>query len=68
MKAKELRAESPEKLKTTLTDLRRKQFKIRLVKSGGELSKTHDIKRTRRAIARIQTILGEKIKQQGEIS
>lgn len=60
MNAKELREKSVSELKTVLNTLRRKQFKLRLVKSDGEFKGTHEIKQTRRAIARTETILTEK--------
>lgn len=49
-------------LKTSLSDLLRKQFKLRLTQSSGELAKHHQIKQVRRDIARILTLLTEKQK------
>ncbi len=60
MKSTDLRSKAVSELKTTLSELRRKQFKLRLVKSSGELTKTHEIQETRRNIARVETILTEK--------
>lgn len=60
MKVVELRNKNMAELKKLLDDLRRQQFKLRLVKADGELAKTHEIRITRRSIARIETILTEK--------
>lgn len=60
MNAKELREKSISELKTALNTLRRKQFKLRLLKSDGEFKSMHEIKQTRRAVARAETILTEK--------
>ncbi|WP_419420012.1 50S ribosomal protein L29 [Legionella sp. D16C41] len=58
---KELRELSVEKLKEELLDLRKAQFKLRMKKANGLLEKTHPIKETRRAIARVKTIMTEKV-------
>lgn len=53
MKASELLNKSESELKETLGQLRRKQFKLRLVKAGGEMVQTHEIRQVRRDIARV---------------
>ncbi len=60
MKAADLRKKDVSELKTVLSDLRRQQFKLRLVKATGEMAKTHEIRQVRRDIARVETILTEK--------
>ena len=57
MKASELIGKSTGDLNAMLTTLRRKLFKLRLVKATGELVKTHEIKETRRNIARVTTMI-----------
>jgi len=57
MKAIELKNKTAQELKTMLSEQRRAQFKLRLVKSSGDLVKTNDFKVMRRNIARILTIL-----------
>ncbi len=59
MKAAELVGKSTGELNATLTTLRRKLFKLRLVKASGELIKTHEIKETRRSIARVTTMIAK---------
>ncbi len=60
MKASELRQKSVEELNTQLLDLLREQFKLRMQKSTGQLSQTHQIQQVRRDIARVKTLLTEK--------
>jgi large subunit ribosomal protein L29 len=60
VKATELRVKSLEELTSVLSELRKQQFKTRLLKASGELSKTHQMRTVRRTIARIETILTEK--------
>jgi len=63
MKAAELIGKSTSELKAALTTLQRKQFKLRLVKAGGELTKTHEIRETRRSIARVMTMIAKEGKK-----
>jgi large subunit ribosomal protein L29 len=59
MNAAELRKKSPEELKNLLLELSRDRFKLRMQKGTGQLSKPGDMKKVRRDIARIKTILHE---------
>lgn len=65
MKASELRAKSVEELKTELNDLQREQFNLRFQNKTGELLQTDNIRKVRRNIARVNTILSEKLRAQG---
>ncbi|MBQ1782213.1 MAG: 50S ribosomal protein L29 [Gammaproteobacteria bacterium] len=60
MKASELRQKSVEELNNQLLELLREQFKLRMQKSTGQLSQTHQIQQVRRDIARVKTLLTEK--------
>ena len=60
MKAAELRAKSQEDLDKELVELLREQFNLSMQKGSGQLSRPSDVKRVRREIARIKTILTEK--------
>ncbi len=60
MKAAELREKSDEDLKRELLELMREQFNLRMQRGSGQLSRPSDMKRVRRDIARIKTILTEK--------
>jgi large subunit ribosomal protein L29 len=60
MDVAELRQKPAPELKQVLVDLLRKQFKLRILKSSGELKRNHQIKQMRRDIARVMTLLTEK--------
>ncbi|MBS7456575.1 50S ribosomal protein L29 [Coralloluteibacterium stylophorae] len=60
MELNELRKKSQSELEGHLLDLHREQFSLRMQKATGQLAKTHDIRRVRREIARVNTLLGEK--------
>ncbi len=60
MKINDLRKQSAKELDEQLTELKREQFNLRMQKAGGQLTKTHEIRRARRDVARIQTVLTEK--------
>ena len=58
----ELRSLSSDELSNKLLDLRKSQFKMRLERANGTLEKKHHIKNARREIARVKTILCEKVR------
>ena len=60
MKASELREKSSEELHQQHLDLLEQQFKLRMQKVSGQLSRTHELGEVRRDIARVKTILNEK--------
>jgi len=60
MKASELRQKSKEELGALLLDLAREQFNLKMQKGTGQLSKPDQVKKVRRDVARIHTILNEK--------
>ena len=60
MELKQLRQKSAEELKTHLVDLQKEQFALRMQKATGQLAKTHEARRVRREIARVNMLLGEK--------
>lgn len=57
----ELRKLSPEELNSELLSLRREQFNQRMKKANGSLDKTHVVEQVRRAVARVKTIMTEKV-------
>jgi large subunit ribosomal protein L29 len=59
MNATELRQKTKEELDSLLTEKAREQFNLRMQKGTGQLSKPDQIKKVRREIARINTILHE---------
>ena len=60
MELKQLRAKSTDELKGHLLDLQKERFSLRMQKATGQLAKTHDIRRVRREIARVNMLLGQK--------
>ena len=60
MKANELKDKSIEQLNSDLLDLLKAQFGLRMQNATGQLGKSSELKRVRRYIARIKTILTEK--------
>ncbi|OGT63869.1 MAG: 50S ribosomal protein L29 [Gammaproteobacteria bacterium RIFCSPLOWO2_02_FULL_47_50] len=59
MNTSELRKKNNEELNNLLLELRREQFNLRMQKGSGQLSKPSEVKRVRRDIARIKTIMNE---------
>ena len=59
MKASELRKKSKDELGTILLNLSRERFNLRMQKGTGQLSRPDQMKKVRRDVARIQTILNE---------
>ena len=57
MKAEDLKAKTQDELKKLLLDERKNQFNLRFQRSGGQLEKTHEMRKARRNIARIKTFL-----------
>jgi len=60
MELKELRQKSAEELNTELLNLRKEQFNLRMQRGTGQLTQTHQMKRVRREIAQIKTLLTDK--------
>ena len=60
MKAKELREKSVAELEQELIALRKAQFSLRMQQATQQLTNTAAMRATRRDIARIKTLLGEK--------
>jgi len=60
MKAKELRLKNTKELNNELLNEQREHFNLRLQQANGQLNRHTQLKKVRRQIARIQTILNEK--------
>ncbi len=60
MKAADLREKTPEELQALLLEQLRTQFNLRMRKGTGQLDKPSEMKKTRRNIARINTLINEK--------
>ena len=55
----ELREKSAQDLQAHLVELHKEQFSLRMQKATGQLDKTHEARRVRREIARVNTLLGQ---------
>ena len=60
MKPSELRGKQPEELQKELESLLRAQFGLRMQLSTQQLSNTSQLKKVRRDIARVRTLMNEK--------
>ena len=60
MELKQLREKSADELKAQLAERHKEGFALRMQKATGQLAKTHDARRVRREIARVNMLLGEK--------
>lgn len=63
MNAQDLKAKSQQELREQLSGLLREQFSLRMQKGTGQLTKPHELRRVRRDIARVNTIINEKTKE-----
>ena len=61
MKVEEIRKKTNDQLKTELSNLYKESFNLRFQKSSGQLENTSRIFKVRRLIARIKTIMNEKL-------
>lgn len=62
MKASELRNKSVEELKNELNELHREQFNLRFQLKLNTLQQTDNVRKVRREIARVNTVLSEKLR------
>jgi large subunit ribosomal protein L29 len=59
MKASEFREKTADELHDELLRLRKEQFRLRMQKASGQLGQSHLLAETRRAIARVKTVIQE---------
>lgn len=60
MEAQDLRSKNDGELKEELSELLQEQFNLRMQKGMGQLTGMHRLRRVRRDIARVRTVLREK--------
>ncbi len=61
MTAKELNEKTVDELKAELIELLKEQFNLRMQHATGQLSNSAQLKTTRRSIARVKTIIRQKV-------
>jgi large subunit ribosomal protein L29 len=67
MNAQDMREKSEIELREELSGLLREQFNLRMQRGIGQLATPHDLRRVRKDIARIKTVMNEK-KKDREVS
>ena len=60
MKASDVRAKTPDEIKTDLLNLKKEQFNLRFQRASGQLENTARVRQIRRDIARMKTVLGQR--------
>jgi large subunit ribosomal protein L29 len=60
VKASELRGKSPDELQQELAQLLRAQFGLRMQKATQQLNNTSQLRKVRKDIARVRTLMAEK--------
>jgi large subunit ribosomal protein L29 len=60
MNAQDLREKNEGELREELSGLLQEQFNLRMQRGIGQLATPHDLRRVRRDIARVKTVLNEK--------
>lgn len=61
MKAKDLRAKDPAALKKELDELLKAHFSLRMQFATQQLTNTSQLRKTRRDIARVRTVMNDKV-------
>ena len=65
MKVSELKSKSPQELQQELNSLLKAQFGLRMQKATQQQTNTSQLKKVRRDIARVRTVLAEKARNTG---
>ncbi|WP_368345500.1 50S ribosomal protein L29 [Pelagovum sp. HNIBRBA483] len=60
MDAKELRDKTPDQLREDLVNLKKEAFNLRFQQATGQIENTARMRKVRRDVARVNTILNEK--------
>jgi len=60
MKTVDIRAKSDDELNSELAIMKKAQYNLRFQQSGGQLEKTHEVRKTRRSIAKLMTVMNER--------
>ncbi len=59
-KAADMRAKTDDELATRMGELKKAQFNMRFQKASGQLTNTAQVSETRKEIAQVQTVIGER--------
>ena len=66
MKIVELKNKTIDQLKSILIDLKKESFNLRFQKANGQLENTSRVKVVKRSVARVLTLINNKIKNESE--
>ena len=66
MKIEDIRGKSRSELQETLLELRREQFNLRMQRASGQLAQTDQMKKVRRSIARVKTVMTDLLRAGGQ--
>jgi large subunit ribosomal protein L29 len=66
VKASEIRGKTPDELQQELAQLLRAQFGLRMQKATQQLNNTSQLRKVRRDIARVRTVMAEKSAGKGQ--
>ena len=66
MKIEELKNKTLDQLKSILNDLKKESFNLRFQKANGQLENTARVKVVKRSVARVLTLINNKIKKESE--
>lgn len=61
MKPSDVRVKTVDELKDELVNLKKEQFNLRFQRATQQLENTSQVRKVRRDIARVQTVLAEKV-------
>jgi large subunit ribosomal protein L29 len=62
MDANEIRKKTDKQLRDEVVALRKEQFNLRMQHAAGQMPRGHQIKNVRKDIARLKTVLSERVK------
>jgi len=62
MDANEIRKKSDKELRQEVENLRKEQFNLRMQHAAGQMPRGHQIRNVRKDIARVKTVLNERVK------
>ena len=66
MKIEELKNKTLDQLNSILIDLKKESFNLRFQKANGQLENTSRVKVVKRSVARVLTLINNKIKNESE--
>jgi|TARA_B100001250_G_C19738886_1_gene762106 large subunit ribosomal protein L29 len=66
MKIEELKNKTLDQLRSILIDLKKESFNLRFQKANGQLENTSRVKVVKRSVARVLTLINNKVKNESE--